>query len=313
VFDVRREGVEKDTFSPACLKTKGSLMKLKRFYPYFLLAPTLIILLGVTLYPFIYSVRLSFFSVPFGRIKYFAGLENYAELLHDPFFWNGIKNTGIIGGSALALEFFIGFTLALLLSRKIKLRGLFRAIFIIPMMLIPVVTALIWRLMFFPGGSVVSDILRHLRLVTGDPNWIGQPTLARLMLIVMDVWAWTPFIFMILLAGLQGLPPEPLEAAEVDGANALQRFVHITLPLLKPIIVIALLLRGMDAIKFFDAVYAVTGGGPGSSTETISFYLYRIGFKSFKMGYASAMSVIVFVIVFVLANYLLRKGFIIEE
>lgn len=313
MFDVRREGVEKDTFSPVCLKTKGSFMKLKRFYPYFLLAPTLIILLGVTLYPFIYSVRLSFFSVPFGRIRYFAGLENYAELLHDPFFWNGIKNTGIIGGSALALEFLIGFTLALLLSRKIKLRGLFRAIFIIPMMLIPVVTALIWRLMFFPGGSVVSDVLRHLRLVTGDPNWIGQPALARLMLIVMDVWAWTPFIFMILLAGLQGLPPEPLEAAEVDGANALQRFVHVTLPLLKPIIVIALLLRGMDAIKFFDAVYAVTGGGPGSSTETISFYLYRIGFKSFKMGYASAMSVIVFVIVFVLANYLLRKGFIIEE
>jgi multiple sugar transport system permease protein len=288
-------------------------MKLKRFYPYLLLAPTLIILLGVTLYPFIYSVRLSFFSVPFGRIRYFAGLENYAELLHDPFFWNGIKNTGIIGGSALTLEFFIGFTLALLLSRKIKLRGLFRAIFIIPMMLIPVVAALIWRLMFFPGGSVVSDAMRHLRLVTGDPNWIGQPTLARLMLIVMDVWAWTPFIFMILLAGLQGLPPEPLEAAEVDGANALQRFVHVTLPLLKPIIVIALLLRGMDAIKFFDAVYAVTGGGPGSSTETISFYLYRIGFKSFKMGYTSAMSVIVFVIVFALANYLLRKGFIIEE
>ncbi len=288
-------------------------MKLKRFYPYLLLAPTLIILFGVTLYPFIYSARLSFFSAPFGRVRYFAGLENYADLLHDSFFWNGLKNTGIIGGSALALEFFIGFTLALLLNRKIKLRGVFRAIFIIPMMLIPVVTALIWRLMFFPGGSVVSDILRRLGLITGDPNWIGQANLARLMLIVIDVWAWTPFIFIILLAGLQGLPPEPLEAAEVDGANALQGFVHITLPLLKPIIVIALLLRGMDAIKFFDTVYAITAGGPGSSTETISFYLYRIGFKSFKMGYTSAMSVIVFITIFVLANYLLRKGFIIEE
>lgn len=288
-------------------------MKIKKFYPYLLLAPTLIILFGITLYPFIYSVRLSFFFVPFGRIKHFVGLENYTDLLQDRFFWNGIKNTGIIGGSALAIEFFIGFALALLLNRKIKLRGLFRAIFIIPMMLIPVVIALIWRLMFFPGGSVVSDILRHLGVITGDPNWIGQATLARLMLIIIDTWAWTSFIFMILLAGLQGLPSEPLEAAKVDGANALQRFIHITLPLLKPIIVIALLLRGMDAIKFFDTVYAITAGGPGSSTETISFYLYRIGFKSFKMGYASAMSVIVFITIFVLANYLLRKGYIIEE
>jgi len=278
-----------------------------------MVTPTLMVLFSVTLYPFIYSIKLSFFSVPFGRIRYFAGLENYVTLMQDSFFWNGIKNTGIIGGSALAVEFFLGFTLALLLSKNIKFRGVFRAILIIPMMLIPVITALIWRLMFFPGGSVISDILRRIGLLTGDPNWIGEPNLARFMLIVIDVWAWTPFIFMILLAGLQSLPSEPLEAAEVDGANAVQRFFHITLPLLKPIIVIVLLLRGMDVIKFFDAVYAVTAGGPGSSTETISFYLYRVGFKSFRMGYASAMSVIVFIIIFVLANYLLRKGYIVEE
>jgi len=288
-------------------------MKIKKIFPYLMVTPTLMVLFSVTLYPFIYSIKLSFFSVPFGRIRYFAGLENYVTLMQDSFFWNGIKNTGIIGGSALAVEFFLGFTLALLLSKNIKFRGVFRAILIIPMMLIPVITALIWRLMFFPGGSVISDILRRIGLLTGDPNWIGEPNLARFMLIVIDVWAWTPFIFMILLAGLQSLPSEPLEAAEVDGANAVQRFFHITLPLLKPIIVIVLLLRGMDVIKFFDAVYAVTAGGPGSSTETISFYLYRVGFKSFRMGYASAMSVIVFIIIFVLANYLLRKGYIVEE
>lgn len=292
-------------------------MKARRLYPWFLVVPTLVLLLVITLYPFIYSIYLSLHFAPFARenLWNYTGAQNFVDLLKDPFFWNSIKVTGIISGAALTLEFLLGMGLALLLSTNIKGKNVFRSIFILPMAFIPVISALTWRLMFFPGGSVVNDLLRYFGLVMsqGELNWFGNSTLARLMLIVIDTWQYTPFVFLILLAGLEGLPLPCYEAAQVDGANVFQRFRCITLPLLSPIIVIVLLLRGMDSIKIFDTVYAVTIGGPGSATETVSFYIYRMGFKNFKLGYASAISIAVFIIVFLVANWSLSKSWSFEK
>lgn len=292
-------------------------MKARRLYPWLLLAPTLVFLLFITLHPFIYSIYLSLHFAPFARknLWSYIGAQNFVDLLKDPFFWNSIKVTGIISGAALILEFLLGLGLALLLSTNIKGKNAFRSIFILPMAFIPVISALTWRLMFFPGGSVVNDLLRYFGLVMsqGELNWFGNSTLARLMLIVIDMWQYTPFVFLILFAGLEGLPLPCYEAAQVDGANAFQRFRCITLPLLSPIIVIVLLLRGMDSIKMFDTVYAVTIGGPGSATETVSFYIYRMGFKNFKLGYASAISIAMFIIVFLVANWSLSKSWSFEK
>jgi multiple sugar transport system permease protein len=277
----------------------------ERAFPYLLLAPTMLVLLLLTIYPLIYAVKVS--------LQTSAGtwtLGNFARLFGDRFFAVALWQTFIYTVSALVLEFALGLGLALLLDSQIRARNFFRSLLLIPMMLPPVVVAVVWRLMYNPTFGMINGTLKGWGLDTSRLTWIASPTFALPSAILVDVWQWTPFVFLILLAGLQGIPQEPYEAAMIDGSSAWQTFRNITLPLLKPAILIALLLRTMDLLRIFDQVFILTQGGPGFATETISLYIYKTAFRFFDFGYAAAMSFVLLVLVnFISIGYIrfLRK------
>lgn len=275
-----------------------------------LLGPAMAMLLGFTLYPFIYNIRLSltYFPLYAPWRQVYIGFENYLSILGDIEFWKSIESTVAIAFGALALEFLIGLGVALVLNEKFRGRGVVRVLFIIPMAIMPVTAGLVWKLMLFPGGSLISDILVKLRLAKGQLDFWGDPFLSRVSIMAVDIWSWTPFLGLILLAGLQAIPAELYDAAQVDGASQLQRFFHVTFPLLKYAIIIALLFRGMDLLRLFDQVYMMTAGGPGQATETISFFIYRKSFKEFAIGFGAAVSVIVFAVVFLVSHFTVRKS-----
>ena len=182
--------------------------------------------------------------------------------------------------------------------------GLIRTILILPTMMTPVVVGLIWRFMYNPELGMANYLLSFLGL--GPFNWLGNRHLAMYAVMFADIWQWTPFMALVMLAGLQALPDEPFEAASIDGASGLQMVRYITLPLLRPTMLVAVLIRLMDAFKSFDLIFVLTGGGPGMTTEVLSFHIYRTGFKFFHMGYAAAMSYVMLVIVVLVSQILIR-------
>jgi multiple sugar transport system permease protein len=201
------------------------------------------------------------------------------------------------------VQLLLGMGIALLLQRQVIARGLLRTALLLPMMTTPVVVGLIWRFMYNPTQGILNYLLGQVGLPT--PNWLGSLQTGFIAVMIADIWEWTPFMVLILLAALQTLPQEPFEAAAIDGASAWQAFLHITLPLLRPTIVVAVLIRAIDSFKTFDLVYVLTNGGPGTSTETLSFYTYKWGFKFFQMGYASALSFVMLIMVIIFANVLI--------
>jgi multiple sugar transport system permease protein len=203
----------------------------------------------------------------------------------------------------IGLQLVLGMGIALLLQRQVVAQGLIRTALLLPMMTTPVVVGLIWRFMFNPTQGIVNYLLGLIGIP--GPNWLGGLQTGLLSVMIADIWEWTPFMVLILLAALQTLPQEPYEAAAIDGASTWQTFLHITLPLLRPTIVVAVLLRAIDSFKTFDLVYVMTNGGPGTSTETLSFYTYKWGFKFFQMGYASALSFVMLIMVIIFANILI--------
>jgi multiple sugar transport system permease protein len=255
-----------------------------RAWPYLLLSPTLAVLLGLALYPLAYAVRVSL------QTGTGWGVANFTRLAQDNFFWTSLAHTLIYAVAALTLEFFLGLGLALLLDRNLRGRNLFRALLLIPMMLPPVVVGVTWRLILNPNFGALNGTLKRFGFDITSLTWTASPKLAMLSVIAVDVWQWTPFMFLILLAGVQAIPQEPYEAALIDGASAWQTFRDITLPLLKPAILVALLLRTMDLLRVFDQIFILTEGGPGFATETISLYIYRTAFRFGDFGYAAAMS-----------------------
>lgn len=260
--------------------------------PYVLLAPAVIILLLLSIYPLIFAVQVSL-QTPAGKWT----LANFIRLLTDQFFRVALWQTLLYTASALVLEFALGLGLALLLDSQIRARNLFRSLLLIPMMLPPVVVAVIWRLIYNPNFGMINGTLKNWGIDTSRLTWIASPTMALPSVILVDVWQWTPFMFLILLAGLQAIPQEPYEAAMIDGSSAWQTFRYITLPLLKPAILIALLLRTMDLLRIFDQIFILTQGGPGFATETISLYIYKTAFRFFDFGYAAAMSFVLLILV----------------
>lgn len=277
-----------------------------RLLPYLLLAPAVAILLLLSVYPLVYAVIVSLQSTS-GEWT----LGNFTRLLEDRFFRVSLMQTLIIAAGALGGEFVIGLSLALLLDSQIRARNLIRVMLLIPMMLPPVVAAVTWRLIFNPNFGLINGMLAGWGVDTSRLTWLGSPSLALLSVILVDVWEWTPFMFLILLAGLQAIPREPYEAAMIDGATSWQTFRHITLPLLKPAILVALLLRTMDLLRIFDQIFILTQGGPGFATETVSLYIYKTAFRFFDFGYASAMSFVLLVMVNLIGvGYirLLRRG-----
>jgi len=271
------------------------------------LAPAVIILLSISIFPLFYSLTLAFHDWNLGSWApwKFVGIDNFRTILRfDTFFHTSFRVTMVYVFGVVLLEFVLGFGIALLLNRPLRQAGLIRTILILPTMMTPVVVGLIWRFMYNPELGMANYLLSFLGL--GPFNWLGNRHLAMYAVMFADIWQWTPFMALVMLAGLQALPDEPFEAASIDGASGLQMVRYITLPLLRPTMLVAVLIRLMDAFKSFDLIFVLTGGGPGMTTEVLSFHIYRTGFKFFHMGYAAAMSYVMLVIVVLVSQILIR-------
>ena len=260
--------------------------------------PAVVILFALTFYPLIRALQISTQQyLPTGTT--FVGIQNYVDLLSNEAFINSVVVTAKFIGIAVSAEFALGFAIALLLNRKIKLRGLWQTLILIPMILSPTVIGLIWRLMYAPNG-LLDYVFAPL---TGGANvgWISESSIALYSVILTDIWQWTPLVVLVLFAGLQSVPDDIREAAVMDGASRRHRFLHITLPYLKSLIVLVLIIRLVDALRVFAKVYILTRGGPSNSTNVISMQMYRTAFRFNNFGEAGAMAVSLLVVVMVLA------------
>ena len=278
---------------------------IRKGYPYFLVAPAVIYLLGITLWPGIYAIYRSLYT---GKFKLeWVGLQNYRELFVDNTFWVSIWNTLFLGSITLAIEFLIAMGLAALVYRSGWARG-WRIIFTLPMLFMPSAVSYLWKLLF-NDGRVIADLINRIGFDVGNIDWMGSVFNARFVLVVADVWQWTPFLFIIFVAGLQGQDKEIEEAARLDGASWTKLFFAISLPMMRPVIAIALVLRGVDILSNFAGVHIITQGTPGGATETVSYFIYRTAFKSFEQGYASAASILVLIVTIIMAQTLVRRFF----
>jgi multiple sugar transport system permease protein len=271
---------------------------------YLLVSPTIAVLVALSIYPLIHAVTVSL-KVRSGGVSGWS-LGNFSRLFSDQFFVAALGHTLVYATSALTLEFLLGLGLAVLMNNQLRGRSFFRAALLVPMMLPTVVAGVVWRLMLNPNFGAVNGTLKGMGLNTSALTWTSSPRLAMLSVVAVDVWQWTPFMFLILLAGLQAIPQEPYEAALIDGSSGWQTFRHVTLPLLKPAILVALLLRTMDLLRVFDQVFILTEGGPGFATETISLYIYRTAFRFSDFGYAAAMSFVLLIITNIVSAFYIR-------
>jgi multiple sugar transport system permease protein len=279
-----------------------------RRLPLFLLAlltPAALFALALTILPLGYAIFTSLQSFRFGQPLTFIGLQNYFSLLQDSNFYSSLKTTLIFTAAATASEFTLGLVLALLLKEDFPWQGLIRSSLMIPMIVAPVVVGIIWRLLYSSDVGLLSYAVQQL---TGHPiNVLSDPSFALPGLILVDIWEWTPFMFLILLAGIQSLPQEPFEAARVDGAGPWATLFHLTLPMLQPVIVVAVLIRALDAFTVFDQVFVLTQGGPGMATEVSTLMVYKSAFRFSQIGYAAAMAITLLILVLALSAAIVRS------
>jgi multiple sugar transport system permease protein len=267
-------------------------MRSQTFWRNLTLAPALILFALLTLVPMINLVALSFHEVAWlNRISNwsFVGLRNYARLSGDTLFRAGIWNTVLFAVVAVALQMILGFGLALMTTQITRGRLFYRTIFILPILVPGIIIGAIWKLMYSYDFGVINQVLMLVGLTPQD--WLGSSQLALLSVIVVDVWHWTPFCFLLLLASLETLPEDIYEAARTDGATGWHCFRYLTLPLMIPALTVTFVFRMILAFKVFDEIYLLTGGGPGTSTEVISFTIYRRFFTEDQTGYGAAISV----------------------
>jgi len=272
-----------------------------------LLAPALAVLLLTTTAPLVYLAWNSLHRLDLGMpwLSGFAGLDNYAKMGSDPRFWNSLLLTLIYTTATVVLQVAVGLSLALMVLRIPKGQGIARIAAILPIVLAPVVVGLFWRtLVLSPDVGLVDVVTRALGL--GSHNWLGDPQLALISVIAIHTWQWTPFAFLVILASLASVPPDVYEAARIDRASSYQRFVHITLPLIRPAIVVVVIMRMMVALSAFAAIYAATGGGPGTATEILNLYAYRTSFAELNLGYGAALAMILLAITVVVSLVLFR-------
>jgi len=286
----------------------GTLERQERRFALALFAPAFLLLLITTTAPLVFlawnSLQKLDMSMPW--LSGFAGLDNYAKMGGDPRFWSSLWLTFIYTASTVVLQVVIGLSLALLVLRIPKGQGLLRVAAILPIVLAPVVVGLFWRtLVLSPDVGLVDLVTRTLGL--GSHNWLGDPQLALISVIAIHTWQWTPFAFLVLLATLATLPPDVYEAARLDRASAWQRFRFITLPLIRPAVVMVVILRTMTALSAFAAIFAATGGGPGTSTEILNLYAYRTSFTELNIGYGSSLAMVLLAITVFVSWLLFRR------
>jgi multiple sugar transport system permease protein len=289
-------------------RTRGRWTADKRVVAWALIIPTLIFLLVVGLYPTIYVLVLSFSrydALAGGKLSW-VGLHNYIRAFQSPRFYNGLYVTAWFAIGGILIQLIVGFIMALSLQQVgPRLRRVMTTLFLIPFMITPAVVAILWKQIYHPTFGPLNYSLSLLGIE--GPAWVSDPFWALPALVVADVWQWTPFMTILLLAGLQSLSREIYEAAYVDGASPWQAFRDHTLPLMKPFIFLAVFLRFIDAFKLFDLIFIVSRGGPGDLTESISFYTYIMGFKYFDLGLAAALSVLQLIIIFIMGKVLLTQ------
>lgn len=270
-----------------------------------LTAPGILVLLVTTTFPLAYLVWSSFqtinLAMPF--LDGFAGVQNYVDMWYDARFWHALGLTGIYTVSSVTLQVAIGLGLALMVMQIPAGQWIFRIVAILPIVLAPVVVGLFWRtLMLAPNFGMIDFLVQWLGFE--QINWLGAPTPALISVIVIHTWQWTPFAFLVFLASLASLPGDVYEAARIDRANALQRFWHITLPLLRPAIVIVIIMRAMISLHAFAAIFAATGGGPGTASEILNLYAFKTSFVELNFGYGSALAVALLVITMAVSGIL---------
>jgi ABC-type sugar transport system permease subunit len=276
-----------------------------------LVAPAVLVVTAFAVYPIVSAAWLSLFRIQLqfphmGRP--FVGLANYAALLREARFWHAFGLTCGFAALTVSLELVLGLGLALLLHQKLVGRGLVRAAVLVPWSLTTVVAALMWRFMLNEQSGIVNHLLAAVGLIrsTDAISWLSQASWAVVAVVIADVWKTTPFMALLLLAGLQTIPAEIYEAGVIDGTSRWSAFVRLTLPLLRPTILVATLFRVMDAFRIFDLVFALTGGGPGGATETLSYLTYTKLFREFDFGMGSTLSVVTFATMVVLSWFFVR-------
>jgi len=273
----------------------------RHYWPF--VVPAAIVVLGVIVFPWIFTLWMSVHDWKIGGGRSYAGLANYQRLLTDERFHWSVLRTLYYTALAVVIPVVLGIAAALIFNRKFPLRGLARTVFILPMMATPVAVALVWTMMFHPQLGVLNWILSQFGI---PPSmWVYDADTVIPTLVMVEVWHWTPLVMLLVLGGLASLPVDPYEAAKIDGATGWQAFRYITLPLLAPFIMVAVIIRTIDALKAFDTIYVITQGGPGTASETINIFLYLNAFAYYNMGYASAVVVVFFALIICLALLLL--------
>jgi trehalose/maltose transport system permease protein len=275
----------------------GTLVwKRKQWEPLAFASPSLILIALVILFPLIYAFYLSLqnFDLSVGGEYEFVGAKNYGEaLFNDRRFMGSVWNTAVIIAPSLVIELLLGLGIAILLGRVIRGRPIITALLAIPAMVSPVMGGMAWRMMFGVKFGAINNLGRQLGILDVYFDWFGSPFISVVAVVLVEIWQNTPFMMLVLLAGLQSIPQQLYDSAKVDGASTWQTFWSITLPLLKFTMAVAVMIRLIDLTKLFGLIYILTFGGPGGATETVAFNTYLVGFKDFRMSYASALAFVI--------------------
>jgi multiple sugar transport system permease protein len=297
-----------DALGPSPMKKEKIPTKVlsDRWYSYLLVTPAMIVLIFFGLVPLFYAIYLAFHHVDLisGGIGGFVGLDNFREALNDNVFWSATGRTLIFTIASVGIEMVLGISLAFLINQIKWFKGIIRALFLLSLACAPAAVGLVWRYLYDPDFGVYTALLKMVGITA--PNWLGDPSTAMPAIIAFDVWQWTPFVLLVALAGLQSLPKEPFEAAELDGASNWMVLRRLTFPMLAPVLTLVFILRTIDVIKMYDAVITMTRGGPGIATETVTYFLYRVGLKYFRLDQASSMALLVLFAVVVFCGIVLR-------
>ncbi|WP_413993658.1 carbohydrate ABC transporter permease [Labrys okinawensis] len=272
------------------------------YWPF--IVPALVVVGAVIVFPWVFTIWMSGNEWQVGSAQRFVGLANYVRLAGDERFWESMGHTLYYTVLSVVAPLILGTIAALVFDSKMPLRGLLRGIFVMPMMATPVAIALVWTMMFHPQLGVLNYLLSLAHIP--PQAWIFDQNTVIPSLVLVETWQWTPLIMLIVLGGLASMPREPFESAMIDGANGWQKFRYITLPMILPFMMIAVIIRSIDALKSFDIIYAMTQGGPGTASETINLYLYNVAFSYYDIGYGSAIAVVFFVIIILMSLVLLH-------
>jgi multiple sugar transport system permease protein len=272
-----------------------------------LLLPAVLIIVGLVIYPFLWAVYLSFneFSILKNKPPIGVGLDNYRLILSDPNIWERFVFTGKFVITAVTIELILGFLIAYFIHTRFKGGGVFVTLLLLPMMIAPVISGLFWKYILSNNWGVINFFIKQY-LGLPEVQWLSTNTAGFWSIVIVDAWMWTPFMMLLSLAGLSAVPTYLYESAEIDRASAWFKFTRITLPLSAPLILLAIVFRVIDAFKTTDIVWVLTAGGPGSTTETIAYALYKLAFAFYKTGQASALAVILLVTVIGLSIILVR-------